>query len=303
MQHRFAYVGNDLQDLYGIDPSTIARATPMSNAFFGGGDAARTLALLASHPDGVLVSDETVKDFQLQPGDLIRLRLQFASDHSYHVVPFHYVGIIREFPTAPHDSFFITNASYVARATGSPGAQVLLVRTNGSPPAVAARIRSLLGPISGVSVHDIDTELRATLSSLTALDLSGLTRLQLGFAVALAIAASGLVLWLGLAERRRMFAIASALGARSRQLAAFVWSEAAFVTAGGLILGAVSGWLLAAMIVKILTGVFDPPPAHLFIPWVYLVSVALAAIAAIIIASWSAIRSTRRPAIEIIRDL
>ena len=26
MQHRFAYVGNDLQDLYGIDPATIGRA-------------------------------------------------------------------------------------------------------------------------------------------------------------------------------------------------------------------------------------------------------------------------------------
>jgi putative ABC transport system permease protein len=75
------------------------------------------------------------------------------------------------------------------------------------------------------------------------------------------------------------------------------------VTAGGLILGSASGWLLAAMIVKILTGDFDPPPAHLFIPWVYLVSVGLAAIGAILVASWSAIRSTRRPAIEIIRDL
>src|SRR2546430_9987965 len=30
MQHRFAYVGNDLQDLYGIGPRAIGRATPMS---------------------------------------------------------------------------------------------------------------------------------------------------------------------------------------------------------------------------------------------------------------------------------
>src|SRR5207237_344716 len=80
MLHRFAYVGNDLQDLYGIDPRTIGRATPMSNAFFGGGNAQQVLATLASHPDGALVSDETVRDFQLQPGNLLRLRLQFASD-------------------------------------------------------------------------------------------------------------------------------------------------------------------------------------------------------------------------------
>src|SRR5439155_10385392 len=74
MQHRFAYVGNDLQDLYGIDPRTIGRATPMSNAFFGGGHASQVLATLAARPDAVLLSDETVKDFQLQLGDLIRLQ-------------------------------------------------------------------------------------------------------------------------------------------------------------------------------------------------------------------------------------
>ena len=48
MQHRFAYVGNDLQDLYGIDPATIGATTPMSDAFFGNGDAAATLATLAA---------------------------------------------------------------------------------------------------------------------------------------------------------------------------------------------------------------------------------------------------------------
>jgi putative ABC transport system permease protein len=43
MQHRFAYVGNDLQDLYGIDPQHTGEATNMSNAFFENGNAAATL--------------------------------------------------------------------------------------------------------------------------------------------------------------------------------------------------------------------------------------------------------------------
>lgn len=92
MQHRFAYVGTDLQDLYGIDPSHIGEATPMSNAFFGGGNAQATLAALASHPDGILVSSETVMNFQLQVGDQLKLRIQNAQDHQYHVVPFHFIG-------------------------------------------------------------------------------------------------------------------------------------------------------------------------------------------------------------------
>jgi putative ABC transport system permease protein len=303
MQHRFAYVGNDLQDLYGIDPKTIGAATPMSDAFFAGGHATQVLAQLAARPDAVLVSDETVKDFQLQLGDLIRLQLTFAGDHAYHVVPFHYVGVVREFPTAPKDSFFVANASYVATKTGSPAFQTLLVRANGSPPQVASEVRRVLGPTAGATVQDLVSQLKITRSGLTAIDLSGLTKLELAFAFILAAAASGLVLALGLAERRRTFAIASALGAKTRQMATFVWSEAAFVTAGGILLGILAGWGVSFVLVKILTGVFDPPPEHLFVPWAYLGIVGAVTIGAVVAAIAGALRATRRPAVEIVRDL
>jgi putative ABC transport system permease protein len=289
--------------MFGIKPRTIGMATSVSDAFFQSGNAQSVLAALAARPDAVLVSAETVRDFQLQPGDLVRLRVQFASDHAYHIVPFHYVGIVREFPTAPRDSFFVANASYLARVTGSGTYQVMLTKVNGSPPAIAAQVRHLLGPASGAVVQDIQTQQKITSSGLTTIDLSGLTRLELTFAFILAVAASGLVLVLGLVERRRMFAIASALGARSRQLSSFVWTEAIFVTFGGAILGILSGWGLSYVIVKILTGVFDPPPPHLFIPWGYLG--ALTAVTAIAIgwAGVSVIRSARKPAIDVIRDL
>ena len=303
MQHRFAYVGNDLQDLYGVNPATIGQATSMSDAFFANGNAAQTLQTLGSTPNGVLVSEETVHDFQLQPGDTVNLRLQLASDHAYHQVPFTYVGVAREFPTAPHDSFLVTNQDYVAQATGSPASQVLLIRTSVSPPTVTAEVEQLLGPASGATVKDIVTEQRITLSGLTAIDLAGLTKLELAFALLLAAGASGLVLAVEVAERRRTFAIASAIGAKRRQLGGFVWSEAAFVAIGGLALGALSGWWIAQVIVKILTGVFDPPPEHLSVPWGYLAGLLLAVGVAIAIAGSAMLRAIRRPAMAVLRDL
>jgi putative ABC transport system permease protein len=302
MQHRFAYVGNDLQDLYGIDPSTIGATTPMSDAFFGNGDAAAMLATLRGRPDGVLVSEETVHDFQLHEGDTVRLRLQAASDGRYHEVPFVFVGVAREFPTAPHDSFLVANAAYVARQTGTGSVQTLLVRTD-TPPAVAERIRTLLGPASGATVRDIQTQRRVTLSSLTAVDLHGLTRLELAYALTMAAACSGLVLAIGIGERRRSYAIASALGARTRQLSSFVWTEAAFVTVVGVVFGALTGWGIAQVLVKILTGVFDPPPGSLSVPWGYLTTVLAAIAGAVAIAGSSALRWVRRPQPQVLRDL
>ena len=168
---------------------------------------------------------------------------------------------------------------------------------------MASQIRHLLGPASGAVVQDVGTQLKITLSGLTALNLSGLTRLELAFAFILAVAASGLVLALGLVERRRTFAIAAALRARPRQLAAFVWSEVIFVTAGGVLLGVLSGWVLSFIIVKILTGVFDPPPEHLFIPWAYLAALGAVTCGAVAAAGTSVIRALRQPVAGTIRDL
>jgi putative ABC transport system permease protein len=302
LQHRFAYVGADLQDLYGVRPQTITAAGKLQNAWFQGGSAQALMHTLATRPDSVLVAAETVKDFQLQPGDLLRLRLQDGRTKQFRTVPFHYAGVAKEFPTAPTDSFLVANASYVAKATGSDAVGSFLLQTGGSSPrVVASRVRGVVGPTAQVT--DIVDSRRVVGSNLTAVELSGLTRVELGFALVLAIAATGLALALGFQERRRTFAIASALGARTRQLGGFVWSESAFVTGGGLVLGTAIAGGLSVLLVKVLTGVFDPPPDVLAVPWAYLLVAAAAAVAATGAAGTLTLRALRRPPIEVLREL
>jgi len=303
MRHRFAYVGNDLQDLYGIDPARIGEATVMSNAYFAGGNARATLATLAAHPNGVLVSAETARDYQLTPGDRVNLRLQNARDHQYQVVPFQFVGIVREFPTAPKDSFLVANARYVAQQTGTDVAEVVLLRTRGHPAQVAARAQSVISGLPGARVTDIGSTQRAINSTLTAVDLRGLTRLELGFAILLVAGAAGLVLALGLAERRRTFAILSALGATDRQRGAFLWSEGVVILGGGSVIGIVTGFTIAQMLVTLLTGVFDPPPQTLAVPWLYLTVLGVAAAASTAGAVLSSLTVSQRPPVEALRKL
>lgn len=302
VQHRFAYIGPDLQDLYGVRTGTIGTAGKLQNSWFQGGSASQLMATLGRRPDSLLVSAETVKDFQLLPGDLVRLRLQNGLTKAYTTVPFHYAGVATEFPTAPHDSFFVANADYVAKATGSDAVGTFLVQTDGtSPTTVARRVQNLLGTTA--TVTDIASQRTIIGSNLTAVELSGLTRVELSFALLLAAAASGLTLGLGFQERRRTFAIARALGARPRQLGGFIWSESAFVTGSGLLLGGGIATGLSIMLVKVLTGVFDPPPDVLSVPWLYLGGVGALTMGAVGAAGALTLRSLRRPAIEELRDL
>ncbi|HEX3605647.1 MAG TPA: FtsX-like permease family protein [Candidatus Dormibacteraeota bacterium] len=279
--HRFAYVGADLQDLYGVRPGTITAAASLQDAYFQGGTAAQLMARLAARPDAILVSAETVRDFQLQPGDRLTLRLQDRRSQTLTPVTFHYAGVASEFPTAPRDSFLVANAAYVGAMTGDPSPSTYLVDTGGTPPAgVAEAARRTLGV--GPVITDIATARRVVGSSLTAVDLDGLTRVELGFALVFGAASTGLLLALGVVERRRTFALAAALGAKRRQLAAFLWAEAGVVVAGGLAAGALAGWALSRMLVAVLSGVFDPPPAALRVPAAYLGSAAAVAVLAVV---------------------
>ena len=218
LQHRFAYVGNDLQDIYVIDAKTVVDATRLQDAYFQGGTARQLMSRLAARSDGALVSLETARDYQLTPGDTIKLRLLDARTKKYTEVPFTYTGIVKKFPSAPTDSFIVANASYIAEHTGSNTVGSFLLDTNQrDTTAVAKRVQTLVGTTA--TVNDIASKRRKIGASLTAVELAGLTRVELGFALVLAAAATGLVLWLGLNERRRTFAIAAALGANRRQLA------------------------------------------------------------------------------------
>ena len=302
LQHRFAYIGADLQDLYGVNATTIVDHAQLQDSFFVGGTARQLFATLAAKPDAILVSREAVIDYQLKPGDRVNLRIQDGRTKQTIPVRFTYAGIAKKFPSAPSDSFFVANAGYVAQQTKSNAVGTFLIQTGSTPPKqVAGLVAQKVG--TSALVSDITSKRRKIAGSLTSVELAGLTRVELAYALVLAAAAAGLLLWLGLAERRRMFAIAHALGAKRRQLGSFIWTEITFVTAGGLILGAAGATGLAYMLVKVLTGVFDPPPTSLAVPWIYLTSVGLISIAAVAAAGIAALRAAHRPATATLRDL
>lgn len=293
VDHSYAYVGPDLQDTYGIDPATIGQATSLRDSYFLGGGAGATLSHLSSRRDGVLVSKETITDYSLKPGDLLRLRILDHRNGRFRTVPFHVVGTVQEFPSAPRDSFMVANLSYLQKADRAGGANVVFAKTSEDPAAVAARIEAKTRG-DGVLVKDIRQQSAQTVSSITTVDLSGISRLEEAFTIALAAAAMWLFVSLLVNERKHEFATMAALGASLRDIGGFVRSEAIAVLLAAGTLAILLGWVLSEMLVAMLRHVFDPPPDRLAIPWTYLGELGLAALAGGLLAAALAALALRR---------
>src|SRR5205085_1298708 len=152
----------------------------------------------------------------------------------------------------------------------------------------------ILTKTAGAAVRNIRQQTAQTVSSITTVDLSGISRIEEAFAVVLAAAAMLLLLSVALAERRHELATMAALGAPLRTVGSFLWSEAAIVLVGAIALAAPLGWLLAEMLVAMLRHVFDPPPDQLAVPWAFLGALAVAAAGSAVLASGFAAATLRR---------
>jgi putative ABC transport system permease protein len=301
IDHSYAYVGPDLQDTFGIDPTTLTRATTLRDSYFIGGSAKSMMDRLKATRDGVLVSKETITDYSLKRGDLLKLRVLDHRTGKFAVVPFHVVGTVQEFPSAPRDSFMVANLSYLQAADHAGGPNVVFARA-GDPRATSQRVAAATRA-DGAVVRNIHEQTQQTVSSITTIDLRGISRIEELFTIVLAAAAMGLFVALAVIERRHEFATMSAVGATLREVGAFVWTEAAIVLGAGLVLAAGLGWLLSEMLVAILQHVFDPPPDHLAVPWQYLGGLGGAALAGAVVATALAARGLRRlPLGEILRE-
>jgi putative ABC transport system permease protein len=302
IDHSYAYVGPDLQDTFGIDPTTFTQGTKLRDSYFLGSSARQILDRLRSTPDGVLVSRETISDYSLRPGDLLKLRVLDRATGSFQVAPFHVVAVVQELPSAPRDSFMVVNLAYLERVTHDPGPNVVFVKASGDPTAVARRLAAATGR-DGTIVRDIRRQTAQTVSSITAVDLAGISRIEEAFALLLAAVAMGLFVGVALVERRQEFATMAALGASLRRVSAFLWSEVALVLGASLALASLLGWLLAEMLVAMLQHVFDPPPDHLAAPWAFLIGLAgTAALGAVVAAALAALRIRRLPLGAILRE-
>ncbi len=259
------YVGSELQDLFGVNVFSLRQTATLSDSFFLSGTADAVLSQLAATPDGIIVSEETAKDYSIVAGDHLNIRLT-KPDGTFVTTQFQMVGVAREFPTAPKDSFLVVNQDFLQQQVGSDTISTFLIRTNGDPAQTAAAIQTQMGAATKLTVTTINSVAAQLASTLTTVSLDGLTRIEWAYTLLIAGLALAIFLLGLLAERETEYATLAAIGGTPSQVQAFMLSEAFLAGSSGIVFGVVVGLALTEVLVTILTAIFDPPPTVILIP-------------------------------------
>jgi putative ABC transport system permease protein len=235
---------------------SLPATSTLSDTFFHDQTAAQAMAELAQHPDTILVSAETAKDYSLVKGDRVRIRVPDANG-VLRTVDFRMGGVVDEFPTAPKDAFLVANLNFVAASTANDRVSFILARSQSDVSQASSAMAAQLG--GSWHVADISSTNARLVNTVTSVDLGHLVQIDLGFAIAIASIGVALFLLAGVSERRRELATLRALGAEPSHLRSLLLGETAIVATVGVGVGLVVGLAIGEMLLQVLAGIFDPP--------------------------------------------
>jgi putative ABC transport system permease protein len=250
-------------DLAAIDVATFARTAALSDSFFVGRSSASALAAMQSDPLGLLVDSQTAADLAIEPGDSVRVLLALGTKHQT-AQTFHVIGFFTDFPGFPQHITLVANLRLYEAATHSRRIDFFLARTtdhsDASLAAAATRLRLSPGSHTPILIDSSAASLAKDQSSLTALDVSGLLRLDLLFTLPMSATAIAILIFGLMLQRRREYVTLCAHGMYTREIFALILGEAAFVALSGIAAGILVGTATSYLLVHVLQPLFVLPP-------------------------------------------
>lgn len=317
-----ALVGAEKNTIYGIDVPSFRQTAYLPDSFFVDGSAQQTVNAMRDHtsnyapgtastvldalartPNGVIISVEQAEKYNIQVGDPVLLRLYNRTTQTYTNVQAQTVGLFVYFPTSAQDSDFILNRDFMTASSGNNAMDYFLLKTV-TPVQTSAVATALTNEYRNqlpLRIQTTDTVVKLDQSSLTALNLGGLGRMEQIYTLLVISVGFAIFLLAMINERQREFGTMRALGAAIHHLRRFVVVEA--LTIGGLSLGigVLVGTILARMLVLLLGIIFTIPAVGLIWPYAdLLILLAVVCLGMVV----STLLSTRRlAAMQVVESL
>jgi putative ABC transport system permease protein len=296
---------DDVASMAAVDPDRYPRVAPLPDAVFVGTSAQAAMAALAAHPDGVLLNVDAATSLQLRVGDAARLVLARDTDQQTER-PTTVLGLFKRFPGAPAATDVVANLDYYQRTTGLHEADYFLLRAPDATPAgIAATVHSVDGMPDFVRRFDVTTataNLDKDRSSLTALNVRGLLRLDSLFTFLMAATATAMFVFGLLMQRRREYVTMRAQGLHRREVRLLVLAESGVSAVLGAGIGVGVGIAASGEFVRVLRPIFLLPPRLQAPVWQLGTLVGLLLAATVLAGAAAAVGVNRLQPTELLRD-
>jgi putative ABC transport system permease protein len=293
------------RNLAALSPESFSAVAPLPEEVFVDATGVGAVAALADDPDGMLVDEETADDLSVEVGDRVEAIVALGTRRETQA-PFRVVGLFQRFPGTPAGANLVVDLGRYRELTGIEAVDFFLARAEDPDPdgldLAVASLEAGPGAEQPIHVETTATALDKDQSSLTAVNVNGLVRLNVVYVLLMSATAIAIFVFGLLLQRRGEYVALRAQGLRSRELRALVLIEASVVTACGVGAGFVVGALTASLSIGILRGLFVLDP-RMTVPVGWLVAIGGLVFVAALLSGSAATELLRRldPA-EILRE-
>ncbi|MDH5313358.1 MAG: ABC transporter permease, partial [Actinomycetota bacterium] len=254
-------------NLAAINPAGYTLVAPLPSPRLLETSARRAVAALDADLDGVLVDAETADDLSVETGDGVEVILALGTERETRV-SLRVAGLFERLPGFPEGVNLVVDIDRFREATGIERVDFFLAeaidgRRDGLARATAA-LRSGPGASDPIHVETAETALDKDQSSLTALNILGLVRLDSLYVALISIVTIAIFVFGLMLHRRREYVTLRALGLGVPELRTMVVAEAALVALLGVTIGVVVGIAVGALTVRVLRALFILEPAVSF---------------------------------------
>ena len=254
----------EVANLAAVVPAEFAKVAPLSDADFSTGSVAKAMDLIEQNPEGVLLSHNIADFIKVKIGDKIFVLLGRNTPEQVEV-PSTVLGLFERLPGFPEGADALMNVrQHAAMVPSSKPGFMLAALQDGSDLSVRRTVATLQHDPATMGTLQIEsrlTTLAKDQSSLAALNISGLLKIDTTFVLAMGTVTVAIFVFGLLLQRRREYVTLKALGMRSAQIRAIIAAEAGSAVLAGCVIGLPVGLGMAYYFINVLRPLFvlDPP--------------------------------------------
>ena len=256
---------SDPANLAALDPVSYARIAPFDDMQFSNGSARISLQMLADRPSTVLLSAHMASFLKTGVGNSLHVLLARGSSKQIEI-EMEIVGLFERLPGFPEGADALMNIRTHEAMVGTPPA-FFLGQTSDPSDAALAQVVTTLSAAPGVNgAVQIDTRLTALAkdqSSLAALNIGGLLKLDAGYALAMGTVTIAIFVFGLMLQRRREYVTLRALGMHPASIRVLIAAEAGTAALAGCAVGLAVGLAMAYFLINVLRPLFVLNPPYL----------------------------------------